>query len=228
MSAPIDQTPDKHDHTDHYRADFKDLFLRHGTQLSYRKGEFIIRPGEAPSGIFFIESGLVKTYDITKYGEENMLIIRRSEEVFPLIWAVTGKERSVIYEAMIPTCVRQISRQRFRDYLADNPGALAIVLDMAIEMYRIHSERILNLGYRNVRERLVSFLLTTAQRFGSKTPDGYTLIDVPLRHQDIGSSISASRETIGREIQALERKELLTSEDGYITLCDIKTLRSFL
>lgn len=211
-----------------FKDEFKRLFMRHGTQLSYRKGEFIIRPGEAPSGIFFIETGLVKAYDITKYGEENMLIIRRSEEVFPLIWAMTGKERSVIYEAMVPTCVRQISREKFRQYLDDNPEALALVLDMAIEMYRIHSERILNLGYRNVRERLVSFLLTTAQRFGTKTTEGYTLIDVPLRHQDIGSSISASRETIGREIQALERKELVTTRDGYLVLCDIKTLRSFL
>ncbi len=208
--------------------DFKDLFQRHGTQLTYRKGEFIIRPGETPSGIFFIESGLVKAYDITKYGEENMLIIRRPEEVFPLIWAMTGKERSVIYEAMVPVTVRQISRQKFLDYLDNNPGALTLVLDMAIEMYRIHSERILNLGYRNVRERLVSFLLTTAQRFGTKTEAGHTLIDVPMRHQDIGSSISASRETIGREIQALERKGLLTSEDGYIVLCDLKALRNFL
>lgn len=217
MSATLQQT-----------AEFKELFLRHGTQLVYRKGEFVIRPGESPSGIFYIESGLVKAYDITKYGEENMLVIRQQEEVFPLIWAITGKERRVIYEALVPTTVRQISRQTFREFLDDNPQALALLLDMAIEMYRIHSERILNLGYRNVRERLVSFLITTASRFGRKTTEGYTLLDVPLRHQDIGSSISASRETIGREIQALERKGLVDTVDGYIVLRDMKALRNYL
>lgn len=207
---------------------FTRLFIDHGNELSYRKGEFIIRPGEAPSGIFYIEAGLVKAYDITKYGEENMLIIRQAGEVFPLIWAMTGRERSVIYEAMVPTTVRQISRQRFRTFVDDNPDALTLLLDMAIEMYRLHSERILNLGYRNVRERLVSFLLTAAQRFGRTQPGGHTLINVPLRHQDIGSSISASRETIGREIQALERKGLIIAEDGYITICDTAKLRSYL
>lgn len=209
-------------------TEFKDLFLRHGTQYTYRKGEFIIRPGEAPSGIFFIESGLVKAYDITKYGEENMLIIRRPEEVFPLIWAITGQERSVIYEALIPTTVRLITHDTFKDFVDNNPGALSILLDMAIEMYRVHSERILNLGYRNVRERLVSFLLSTATRFGKKQSDGSMLLDVPLRHQDIGSSISASRESIGREIQALERKDLVRSQDGYIVLCDVEKLREYL
>lgn len=210
------------------RQELQNLFLKHGNQLKYRKGEFIIRPGEAPSGIFYIESGLVKAYDITKYGEENMLIIRRPSEVFPLIWAMTGRERSVIYEALVPVTARYLSRQKFRSFVDDNPQALALLLDMAIEMYRLHSERILNLGYRNVRERLVSFLLTTAQRFGVKTDSGGVLIDVPLRHQDIGSSISASRETVGREIQALERKGLLTVEDGYICLNDVKALRAHL
>jgi CRP-like cAMP-binding protein len=46
-----------------------------GTKLTYSKGEFIIRPGESPPGIFYIESGLAKAYDITKYGEENLLIL---------------------------------------------------------------------------------------------------------------------------------------------------------
>lgn len=204
------------------------LFLEHGVQYSYRKGEFIIRPGENASGIFYIESGLVKAYDITKYGEENMLIIRKQDEIFPLIWAVTGQDRHIIYEAMVPTVVRLVKKKAFADFVESNPDALTDLLDTAIEMYRIHSERILNMGYRNVRERLVSFLLTTASRFGIKTEEGYTLLNVPLRHQDIGSSISASRETVGREFQALERKGLVKTVDGYITLCDVEGLQNFL
>jgi CRP-like cAMP-binding protein len=207
---------------------FRALFLNDGAPYKYRKGEFIIRPGETPSGIFYIESGLVKAYDITKYGEENVLIIRRHDEVFPLIWAVTGQERTVIYETLAPTSVRLVRRDIFLDFINKNPAALQVLLDMAIEMYRVHSERILNMGYRNVRERLVSFLLTTAGRFGVKRPDDSVMLEVPLRHQDIGSSISASRETVGREIQVLERQGLLGSCDGYIVLQDIGKLQDLL
>jgi hypothetical protein len=80
-----------------------------GTKLTYRKGEFIIRPGETPSAVFYIESGLVKAYNISKYGEENLLIIRKEHEIFPLIWAITGQEREIIYQAMAPTIVWRIS-----------------------------------------------------------------------------------------------------------------------
>ena len=207
---------------------FRELFIHNGTQYTYRKGEFIIRPGEQPSGIFYIESGLVKAYDITKYGEENMLIIRKPDEFFPFIWGITGQERSIIYEALVPTVVRRIERQVFNDFVDNKPAALRSLLDTAIEMYRLHSERILNLGYRNVRERLVSYLLSTASRFGKQAANGHTLLDVPLRYQDIGNSISASRETVGREIQTLERRGYIKVGDGYITICDSKKLQDYL
>ena len=204
-----------------------ELFRKRGSHYTYRKGEFIIRPGEVPSGVFYIESGLVKAYDITKYGEENLLIIRREGELFPLIWAVTGQERQVIYEAISPATVWEISRENFIEHMSSHPEALAPLLDMTLEMYRIHSERILNLEYRSVRERLISFLLTMSHRFGKKTTEGL-LINVPLRHQDIASSINASRETTTRELAALERKGLLSTSQSLITLKDLNKLHAHL
>jgi CRP/FNR family transcriptional regulator len=66
-----------------------------------------------------------------------------------------------------------------------------------------------------------------SHRFGKKTPTGL-LINVPLRHQDIASSINASRETTTRELTALERKGLLTNSQSLITLIDLNKLHSFL
>ncbi len=201
--------------------------FKRGTKLSYQKGEYIIRPGEKPPGIFYIEKGLVKAFNISKYGEENVLIIRNKEEIFPLIWATTGQERSIIYQALSPTVVWRISREEYMKYLQSHTDALPPVLDMAIENYRRHSERILNLQYRSVRERLISYLLTMSRRFGDKK-DGGIYINVPLRQQDIASSINASRETASRELAYLERKGLIKLDPPYITVLDTKTLRSYL
>jgi CRP-like cAMP-binding protein len=201
--------------------------FKSGTRLTYKRGEFIIRPGEAPGAVFYIEAGLVKAYNITKYGEENLLIIRKEHEVFPLIWALTGQEREIIYQAMDACAVWRISQEKYLDFLHSHPAALPPILDMVTEMYRIHSERILNLEYRSVRERLVSFLLTMAGRFGKETDEG-VMIEVPLRHQDIASSINASRETASREIATLERRNLIVAKRSYILLKDVPALQAFL
>src|SRR4051812_37314666 len=143
-----------------------------GTKLTYRRGEYVIRPGEGPNNVFFIEEGLVKAFNISKYGEENLLIIRKDQEIFPLIWALTGQEREIIYQAISPTTLWRIDRDKYIKFLHGQDGAMLPILDMVTEMYRIHSERLLNLEYRTVRERLVSFLLTMSNRFGKETTKG--------------------------------------------------------
>ena len=203
-----------------------DLFHT-GVSHSYQKGEFIIRPGETPPGIFFIESGLVKVYDITKYGEENLLIFRKTGEFLAVTWALTGQGRHIIYSAVTPTVLWQLTSKKFLKFLQKHPEATMPVLEKIVDMYRLQSERIINLEYRTVRERLISFLLTAADRFGAKSKKG-TLIELPLRHQDIASSINSSRETTSREMAYLERKGLISDEQSFITLHNIKQLKSYL
>ncbi|MGH7142080.1 MAG: Crp/Fnr family transcriptional regulator [Candidatus Saccharimonadales bacterium] len=208
-------------------AELVDFFRKRGLKVTYRKGDIIIRPGEQPPGVFYISEGLVKAYDITRYGDENLLIIRKDHEVFPLIWAITGQERRIIYRALAPTIALRVSRNEFIDFMRQKPEVIAPLMDMTIEMYRLHSERIINLEYRSVRERIISFLLTMSRRFGVETPEGL-LIDVPLRHQDIASSVNSSRETTSRELSGLERKGLLSKESSRILLKDPKKMQSYL
>lgn len=203
-----------------------ELFKK-GTKLHYSKGEYIIRPGEAPSGVYYIEDGLVKAFIITKYGEENFLHVRKNHEFFPLIWSITGQEIGVIYQALTPTTVWRLSVEEYNNALREQPEVLLPFLDIVIEMYRLHSARILNLQYRTVRERLISFLVTMANRFGEKSDDG-VLINVPLRHQDIASSINSSRETTTRELIALEKKGLVINRTPYLTIKDVASLEKYL
>jgi len=208
-------------------AELVEFFRVHGVKQTFKKNDFIIRPGDSPSGVFFIYSGLVKAYDITKYNEENLLIIRKQDEIFPLIWAFTGHEHNIIYQALAPTVTFQISRKAFLDYIKSSADAMFPMLDMTLEMYRLHGERILNLEYRTVRERIISFLLTMSQRFGKQTDSGL-LIEVPLRHQDIASSVNATRETTSRELSALERKGLLENKQSFTLLKDVEALKKYL
>src|SRR6185295_2665342 len=130
-----------------------------GTRLRFAKGEYIKRAGGTLPGVFFISEGLVKAFDITKYGEENLLIIRKPGELLCLTWALTGEERDIIYAALAPTTLLQVSREDFLREIKSNKDVALPLVDMLTDMYRQHSKRILTLEYRTVRERLVAFLL---------------------------------------------------------------------
>jgi CRP-like cAMP-binding protein len=94
-----------------------------GTRQVYDKGEFVIRPGGPPQGVYYILSGLVKAYDITKYGEENLLIIRKPGEIIGLTWAITGDDRHIIYTTLAKTELLQITREQFTGFVQSNPSA---------------------------------------------------------------------------------------------------------
>jgi len=206
------------------RDKIRAFFYSH-TRMQYKKGEVIIRPEDEPSGVYLIEWGFVKAYSITKYGEENLLLVRGSGSVFPLIWAFTGEHRSVSYEAMEETSLWRVSKSDYKDFLDKNPETMPIILDMAIEAYRLHSERVMTLSYRTARERIVSFLLVTANRFGVVQKDGSTMIMAPFRQTDIASSVNATRETTSRELNAMRKKGLTKTVEGKIVLCDTEILQ---
>jgi len=208
-------------------AEFVEFFRLHGVKQTLQKNNIIIRSEETPTGVFYIDQGLVKAYNITKYGEENLLVIRKHDEIFPLIWAITGHDRHVTYQALAPTLTWRVGRQEFLSFIKKTPDALPPLLDRTMDMYKMHGERIFNLEYRTVRERLISFLMTMSDRFGEKNSDGL-LIGVPLRHQDIASSINATRETTSREMSALERKGLLINRQSSILLKDIDGLKKYI
>jgi CRP/FNR family transcriptional regulator len=202
-------------------------FFHSGTELKYKKGESIVRAGDDPRGIYFITTGFVKAYAITKYGEENLLIVRQDGDIFPLIWAFTGLHRDITYQAMSDTTLWRVARSEFLEFLKKNEHAVPVIPDMAIEAYRLHSERVMNLEYRTVRERIASFLVTHAERFGKKTETGIK-IDAPIRRSDIASSINASRETTSRELASLARHGMINLQNGTIEICEIEKLRELL
>jgi CRP/FNR family transcriptional regulator, cyclic AMP receptor protein len=205
------------------------IFSEECTTLEFDKGDYIIRPGEKPDGVYFIEKGFVKAYDISKYGEKNMLIVRKKSEIFPLIWAMTGDERDIVYESFASTTVKRIPRKIFLQSVRSNIPVLQSLLSMTLDMYRMHSERILNLEYRSVRERLMSFLMTTANRFGHTLKNGQVTLVLPLTHQDIAGSINTTRETTNRELSYLKRKKLIrVNKNGLIVIIDPAKMESLL
>lgn len=188
-------------------------FFLQGVKFEVKKGEYVIRPEEEPSGIFYIESGHIKATNNTKYGEENLLVIRKHGEIFPLIWVITGDNRRVGYVAHTDSVVYRRTQEELEAMSHDSPDALREILLVTTIMYQTQAERVNSLVYRTVRERVAYFLLTLTRRFGVKTKAGI-LIDIPLTRSDIAASVSATRETVSRELSGFMRKGIVVQEDG--------------
>ena len=208
------------------RDKIRSFFFSH-TRIQYKKGEVVVRPEDEPGGVYLIEWGFIRAYGITKYGEENLLLARGAGSVFPLIWAFTGEHRAITYEAMEETSLWRVAKADYLEFLHKNPDVMPVILEMAIEAYRLHSQRVMTLSYRTARERIVSFLIFASQRFGVEKGSDLVIM-APFRQTDIASSVNATRETTSRELNALKKKGLIETKDGRIVIRDIEKLRKIL
>lgn len=199
-------------------------FFSRGQVVNYRKGEIIVHPGADSTSAYCIIGGFVKAYTITKYGDTNILLIYKPFELFPLPWLLTFKTSEAFYEAMTDVTVRRMSKSILLSSMRRNPLLAEAILQQTTAIFRVYVNRVRSLEYRTARERVISRLLSLADRFG-KPYDGKLLIDVPITHKDIADSLNMTRETASREIEHLVQVGLISQQRHHLIINDISTMQ---
>lgn len=190
----------------------------------FQKGDIILRADDIPSGIYYIEKGFVKVYALAENADENLHIIYKEGELFPLIWAFSGVSKDVFYEAMGDVTLRRVPKKEFLRSACDDPEILLEILNIILAVFSVHIDRIENLGISNAYPRVIARLLTLARRFG-EIKGKSVVIRAPITHGDIATSINMTRETASREIERLEEKGLVKKAGRLMAIMNIAKLR---
>lgn len=199
-------------------------FFHKGHKRVYKKGEIILYAGDEPQGVYLIENGLVKIYALSRQGTEHIHLFYSDGDVFPLIWIYTTAVRNVHYEAMKETTVWLVPKKDFKKFVATDPEVADRLLDKVTGLFRLYAGRIDNLLYSNSYERTAYCLLSLIYRFG-KSIDGKIVVDEPLTHQHIASSINLSRETTSRAMERLQKKKIINyDKQRHIVITDLEKL----
>lgn len=194
-----------------------------GRRFIYKKNEIIIRGDDTPQGIYLIEEGFVKVYSITKRGDENIRIILKPGEFFPVIWAFTDISKDIFYESFGGCSLKRISRDSFLELTKSTSLTTQTMIDSLVHLFSMYSERIDNLEYSSAYERVVCRVAQLARHFGVKEEDGI-VIAAPINHNEIAASVNIARETASRAMARLERKGLIAYKNRKVIVKNIATL----
>lgn len=196
-------------------------YFHTGRRLEFQKGEIVLRAGDEPSGVYLIETGYIKTYSLSKEGNEHTHLVYHPGEIFPIMWIMVDAVRNVYYQAIAPTTVWIVPKQDFKEFITQNNQMAVALLQQTTDMFRLYAGRIDNLLYSNSYERTAYRLLSLMDRMG-KQVDGKWLIRAPVTHQDIASSVNLTRETVSRCMERMRRKGFIShDEQRRIVLEDI-------
>lgn len=199
--------------------------FKKGRLIKVGNHELIMRAGETPKGVFYLAGGFIKVYSITSHGIENLHIIYKKDDIFPLIWAYKDSIRSVFYESLGASRLYILPKSDFLELSRTSLDFNRQIMDRMVDQFQVYADRLDNLQYNNATERLVYRLLFLAGRFGRRSGKSI-LIDAPITHQHIADSINLARETVSREIEKLQHQGLISHERRMLVLNDVSKLEA--
>ena len=203
-------------------------YFSDGTVLKFVSGDTIINSFDEPSGVHLIKDGFVKACSTSHDGHANLVLIHEAGDLIPLPWALDGYHvTGLSYVAISDVTIVKSSKDKLRIAMGNNMWLTQEILNQAVNVIAIYTQRIQILEFRSARGRVIAEMLYFADRFG-KQHGKSVLIDAPITHQDIADSINMNRETASRALELLFEEGLIGQEDHLFTILDIPKLQAAL
>ena len=199
-------------------------FFSRFKKYHYRKSEIILRGGDAPQGVYFIDKGYVRDYAISKDGEELTLIIFKPEDFFPMQWVFNNRPNSHYFDAMSVVELWRCPKEDFINFIEKNPQIFfELTSHITLRLGGI-LQRMEYLAFGNAYQKVASILAICAERFGEEEGEE-VVIQVSLTHRDIANLLGLTRETASIEVKKLERKNLIAYRGRHLVVKDVFGLK---
>lgn len=186
---------------------------------SYKKGETLFLEGDEGTGFFIVKTGRVKVFKLASGGKEQILHLFGPDEHFAEVPAFDGGSFPASAAAIEKTEVIFIPRNSFLTVLQQHPSlAIAILGTFARHLRRL-AHLVDTLSFKEVPERLASYLLNLSDR--SQNSDW---VELDLSKGQLAALLGTIPETLSRAFNKLSQEGLIEINGGQIRLCDREQL----
>ena len=188
-----------------------------GQTVSYSKGQYIAREGDAASNVGMVLSGAVRMEREDYYGNRSIVAHIGPGELFGESYACAGlpalpisvvaDEDSVVLlmdcRRILTTCS---SACAFHNRIIYN------LLKLVATKNLVFDQKIQITSKRSTREKLMAYLLSQAKLHGTK---GFT---IPYDRQELADYLEVDRSGLSAEISKLRKEGILESEKSFFRL----------
>ncbi len=190
--------------------------------LSFNKGDNLIEEGHSPSGVFLIEKGTAKLYQIGFMGKEQIIRFVKEGDLLGYRSLISGEAFNASVTALENMEVSFIPERFFLKMLRNNPELSFDLLKVMANQLGEATNTITLLAQKTVRERLAEILLLLEDKLGLDN-EGY--INISLTREEMANLIGTATESAIRLISEFKGDGLITVEGRRIKIENQDKLR---
>jgi CRP/FNR family cyclic AMP-dependent transcriptional regulator len=177
----------------------------------YAKGETIFRMGEAGDALYGIKTGRVRTTILSPEGKEMTLNLFGPQSTFGVVGFLDGGPRMATASVLEPSEIFRLPRGEFLAFIRTHPEVAVHVIGYLCGKLRSIKERIGETALLPLAASLAHRLLTLAEEFGDS---------IPASQEQLASFVSASRESVNRQLQDWKRQKIVSLHRGGLIILD--------
>jgi CRP-like cAMP-binding protein len=208
-----------------FRSLTADEIARLDTRCIWRRAhakEWIIDYQDENTDVFFLISGIARVMIRSISGRETVLRDIGAGKFFGELAAIDGRTRSASILAVTDATIAKMSAAAFLETVTNHPDVCLQLLRLITGQVRMLANRVNEFTTLAIRERLIMELLRLSRPNRANPKDA--IVSPPPLHADLAGRVSTRRETITKELSAMERAGLVRRNRGSLTLVDVPRL----
>ncbi len=184
-------------------------------------GAWIVDQSANDRDVYLIMSGQLRAvYNTAR--QDLIFNDMKAGSIFGEMAAIDGAPRAASVFAVVDSVVAKMPAHVFVETMFNNRSLCEAVVGTLIQRLRSMSGRVSELGALNVRSRVHAELLRLARR--DREDPRRAIIVTPPNQSELAARINTRRETVSREINAMERNGLIERRRGAIVITDVLRL----
>ncbi len=183
----------------------------------YEAGQYLFYEGHAALGLYVLCAGRVKLTRSTARGHQRLVAIVDPGMMIERHTFQDGAVHEVTCQALEPSQVCVIDRDRYLGLLARQGGLAVNVIKLLSRQMRVSLEEVDQVAFLSARERLARLLLELAQRYGEPRPNGCTIM-LALKREELAQMAALTLETTVRLLKSFQGSEIVHLKGREITI----------
>ena len=209
----------------HLRTEEHTMIEKASVMREVKKGERLYLQGSADKNVYILKTGAVKVTKLAPHGKEIILDIFRGGSIFGEMSAIDPRERDESAEVIEDGLICTMNREEFQALMQAVPGLSVKVTKMIrFRLWKIEN-RLLDLVYSSVEQRLAKTLINLLDDFGVPRGAGY-LIKIRLTHSDFADLIASTRETVTATFNKLKKDGIIEFENKFVVIKAVENLKN--
>ncbi|UZQ54222.1 Crp/Fnr family transcriptional regulator [Trichothermofontia sichuanensis B231] len=190
---------------------------------TFPKGDHIFHQGSAATGFFVVKIGRIKIFKLSTQGKEQILHFCGPGDHFAEVPALDGQDFPASAATLEPSEVIFLPRIAFIELLHQYPDIAITMLISLSQHARRLSQLVEDLSFKEVPQRLATYLLNLSDRTLAAAPNhAHTpnVIELDLSKSQLAAVLGTIPATLSRAFDRLSREGMIVIDGTRIELRD--------